>query len=149
MFLSCESHHVKLRGDEHDLTHDTSILTVLPLAGVFILFDFVIHNPYHRESRTNLSLLDSAAGYFNLVSLASDRAMPSSILSEFAEIAREYYWKSQQAKLQSSHRPMDPPSLPVTIPESTVTQGMDQLPQQQAFVAPDGAFQMVRKAIIS
>ncbi|KAK7226925.1 hypothetical protein V2G26_014928 [Clonostachys chloroleuca] len=118
------------------------ILTVLPLAGVFILFDFVIHNPYHRESRTNLSLLDSAAGYFNLVSLASDRAMPSSILSEFAEIAREYYWKSQQAKLQSSHRPMDPPSLPVTIPESTVTQGMDQLPQQQAFVAPDGAFQM-------
>ncbi|CAG9984020.1 unnamed protein product [Clonostachys byssicola] len=119
------------------------ILTVLPLAGVFILFDFVIHNPYHRESRTNLSLLDSAAGYFSLVSLASDRAMPSTIMSEFAEIAREYYWKSQQAKLQSSQMPMDPPSLPVTMmPESTVTQDMDQLPQQQAFVAPHGAFQM-------
>ncbi|CAG9952318.1 unnamed protein product [Clonostachys rosea f. rosea IK726] len=120
------------------------ILTVLPLAAVFILFDFVIHNPYHRESRTNLSLLDSAAGYFSLVSLASDRAMPSTIMSEFAEIAREYYWKSQQAKLQSSQMPMDPPSLPVTMmpEESTATQGMDQLPQQQVFAAPDGAIQM-------
>ncbi|CAH0047768.1 unnamed protein product [Clonostachys solani] len=126
------------------------ILTVLPLAGVFILFDFVIHNPYHRESRTNLSLLDSAAGYFSLVSIASDRAMPGGILSEFAEIAREYYWKSQQAKLQSSQMAMDPPSLPVTMmQESTATQGMDQLPRQQAFVAPDGAFQMGASASTS
>jgi hypothetical protein len=76
--------------------------------------------------------------------------MPSTIMSEFAEIAREYYWKSQQAKLQSSQMPMDPPSLPVTMmpEESTATQGMDQLPQQQVFAAPDGAFQMVRKSII-
>ncbi|KAB8227139.1 uncharacterized protein BDW43DRAFT_317095 [Aspergillus alliaceus] len=36
------------------------ILAVLPLAALFILFNFVIHNPTHPETRNNLSLLDVA-----------------------------------------------------------------------------------------
>ncbi|KAF6807600.1 fungal specific transcription factor [Colletotrichum musicola] len=74
------------------------ILAVLPVSAVFILFDLVIHNPFHRESRTNLSLLDTAAGYFSLVDIASNQALPGSILPEFAQIAREFFWKAQKQK---------------------------------------------------
>ncbi|KAF4961926.1 hypothetical protein FSARC_9967 [Fusarium sarcochroum] len=71
------------------------ILCILPVSAVFILFDFVIYNPLHRESRTNLSLLDTAAGYFSLLDIASKQTLPGSILPEFAHIAREYFWKAQ------------------------------------------------------
>ncbi|KAF6806165.1 fungal specific transcription factor [Colletotrichum sojae] len=74
------------------------ILAVLPVSAVFILFDLVIHNPFHRESRTNLSLLDTAAGYFSLVDIASSQALPGSILPEFAQIAREFFRKAQKQK---------------------------------------------------
>ncbi|KLJ09245.1 hypothetical protein EMPG_15334 [Blastomyces silverae] len=74
------------------------ILAVLPVSAVFILFDLVIHNPFHRESRTNLSLLDSAAGYFALMGIASNHSMPGSIMPEFTHIAREYFWKVQHQK---------------------------------------------------
>ncbi|KAL3455916.1 hypothetical protein BJX64DRAFT_53649 [Aspergillus heterothallicus] len=72
------------------------ILAVLPVSAVFILFDLVIHNPYHPESQTNLSLLETAAGYFSLVDIASNRVLPGSIMAEFTHIARQYYWNAQQ-----------------------------------------------------
>ncbi|PGH02398.1 hypothetical protein GX51_04706 [Blastomyces parvus] len=74
------------------------ILAVLPVSAVFILFDLVIHNPFHRESRTNLSLLDSAAGYFALMGIASNQSLPGAIMPEFTHIAREYFWKVQHQK---------------------------------------------------
>ncbi|KAE8394952.1 hypothetical protein BDV23DRAFT_178941 [Aspergillus alliaceus] len=66
------------------------ILAVLPLAALFILFNFVIHNPTHPETRNNLSLLDVAAGHFSLFDYKSGGFIPASLLTEFAHIARQY-----------------------------------------------------------
>ncbi|OQE13363.1 hypothetical protein PENFLA_c049G03159 [Penicillium flavigenum] len=78
------------------------ILAVLPLAALFILFDFVIHNPTHPETRNNLSLLDVAAGHFSLLDYKSGGFVPASLLTEFAHIARQYVkdFDSQQQQQQ-------------------------------------------------
>lgn len=57
---------------------------------MFILFDFVVHNPRHVETKDNLSLLEVAAGHFSLQEYKSKGAMPSSLAGEFAHIARQY-----------------------------------------------------------
>lgn len=57
---------------------------------MFILFDFVIHNPKHPETKTNLAFLDVAAGHFSRLELASEGAFPCLILSEFTHIARQH-----------------------------------------------------------
>ena len=62
----------------------------IPLSALFILFDFVVHNPTHPETKSNLSLLGVAAGYFCRLEYASGGSLPSSLLSEFAHIARQY-----------------------------------------------------------
>ncbi|KAJ9266328.1 transcriptional regulator family: Fungal Specific TF [Paecilomyces variotii] len=66
------------------------ILGVMPLSALFILFDFVVHNPNHRETRSNLALLDVAAGYFSRLEYATGGSLPSSLLSDFAHIARQF-----------------------------------------------------------
>jgi hypothetical protein len=68
----------------------TSILSIMPLVAIFILFDFVVHNPRHAETRDNLSLLEVAAGHFSLQEYKSKGVMPSSLVGEFAHIARQY-----------------------------------------------------------
>ncbi|CEL04172.1 hypothetical protein ASPCAL05303 [Aspergillus calidoustus] len=72
------------------------ILAVLPVSAVFILFDLVIHNPRHPESQANLLFLETAAGYFSLVDIASNNALPGSLMAEFPHIARQYYWDAQK-----------------------------------------------------
>ncbi|KAI9045442.1 Zn(II)2Cys6 transcription factor [Aspergillus affinis] len=67
-----------------------SILGVIPLVALFILFDFVVHNPLHPETKTNLFMMDIASGHFNLVEHASNGSLPSSGVSEFSHIARQY-----------------------------------------------------------
>ncbi|KAF2179589.1 hypothetical protein K469DRAFT_730588 [Zopfia rhizophila CBS 207.26] len=67
------------------------ILGTMPLAALFILFDFVVHNPTHPETRACLAYLDIAAGYFSRLEFASGGSCPSSLLSEFTYIARQYY----------------------------------------------------------
>ncbi|KAH9209023.1 fungal-specific transcription factor, partial [Leptodontidium sp. 2 PMI_412] len=62
----------------------------MPLFALFILFDFVVHNPTHPETRNNLSLLGIVAGYFCRLEYASRGSLPSSLLSNFAGIARQY-----------------------------------------------------------
>lgn len=62
----------------------------MPLSALFILFDFVVHNPTHPETKSNLSLLGVAAGYFCRLEYASKGSLPSSLLSDFAAIARQY-----------------------------------------------------------
>ncbi|KAH8434126.1 fungal specific transcription factor domain-containing protein [Aspergillus melleus] len=66
------------------------ILAYLPLAALFILFEFVIHNPTHPETHINLSLLDVAAGHFGLLHYTSGGSLPSSMVAEFADIARQH-----------------------------------------------------------
>ncbi|KAL1990980.1 hypothetical protein VTN49DRAFT_5484 [Thermomyces lanuginosus] len=66
------------------------MLGVIPLSALFILFDFVVHNPTHPETGTNLALLDVAAGYFSRLEYATGGSLPSSLLSDFSHIARQY-----------------------------------------------------------
>ncbi|KAF2493354.1 hypothetical protein BU16DRAFT_528662 [Lophium mytilinum] len=66
------------------------VLAGVPLSGLFVLFDLVIHNPTHPETSTNLALLDVASGHFSRVEYASGGTLPGSLVSEFAHIAREY-----------------------------------------------------------
>jgi hypothetical protein len=81
-----------------------SILAVLPVSAVFILFDLVIHNPRHPESQTNLLFLETAAGYFSLVDIASNNALPGSLMAEFPHIARQYYWNAQKPVVEGVAR---------------------------------------------
>ena len=67
-----------------------SILSIMPLVATFILFDFVVHNPRHAETRDNLTLLEVAAGHFSLQEYKSRGVMPSSLVGEFSHIARQY-----------------------------------------------------------
>ncbi|KAK2684476.1 hypothetical protein QWA68_016280, partial [Fusarium oxysporum] len=77
------------------------IMCLVPVSALFILFDFVIHNPNHVETRASLSLLDSAAGYFSLVECASKGAVPAGILSGFSSIAREYFCRVNETRLDT------------------------------------------------
>ncbi|KAF7594137.1 hypothetical protein BBP40_009986 [Aspergillus hancockii] len=66
------------------------ILAIMPLVALFILFDIVVHNPTHPETKTNLAMLDVVSGHFALVEHASNGSLPSSLVSEFAHIARQH-----------------------------------------------------------
>lgn len=66
---------------------------------MFTLFELVIFNPKHAETRGNLALLDVAGGYFSRLEYASNGSLPSSLVSEFAYIAREY--------VNNTHKPLD------------------------------------------
>jgi hypothetical protein len=74
-----------------------SILAILPLSALFILFDFVIHHPTNPEIRSYLTLLDIVAGHFSQLDHASNGVIPSSYLSEFSHMARQYVqnWSKQ------------------------------------------------------
>ncbi|EWZ94025.1 hypothetical protein FOCG_07361 [Fusarium oxysporum f. sp. radicis-lycopersici 26381] len=66
------------------------ILGILPSSALFILFDFVVHNPSHPATRGNLTLLDIASGHFSILEHSSSGSIPGNCLSEFAHIARQY-----------------------------------------------------------
>ncbi|KAF3480304.1 uncharacterized protein GIQ15_05651 [Arthroderma uncinatum] len=66
------------------------VAAIMPLSAVFVLFDLVIHNPTHRETESNAAFLDQAATYFSKLDSASDGALPGSIITSFAGIARQY-----------------------------------------------------------
>ncbi|RSL83601.1 hypothetical protein CEP52_016675 [Fusarium oligoseptatum] len=56
----------------------------------FVLFDQVINDPKHPDTRSNLALLDIAGGHFSRIEFASEGSLPGSLIAEFAYIAREY-----------------------------------------------------------
>ncbi|KAJ0103941.1 hypothetical protein J7T55_010958 [Diaporthe amygdali] len=66
------------------------ILGIMPLSALFILFDFIVQNPYHADTRANLTLLDIVSGHFSQLEHVSAGALPGNHLSEFAHIARRY-----------------------------------------------------------
>ncbi|KKK17221.1 hypothetical protein AOCH_004670 [Aspergillus ochraceoroseus] len=70
------------------------ILVFMPLSALFILFDLVIHNPTHKETPGNLSLLEASAGYFSSLEYATKGFFPSSMFMEFAYIGRSFVRKS-------------------------------------------------------
>jgi hypothetical protein len=78
----------------------------VPLAAMFVLFDFVVHNPHHHETTTNLALLDVAAGYFSRLDYATGSALPSSQLSGFSHLASQFV-------LDSRSTTPDPPAITV------------------------------------
>lgn len=67
-----------------------SILGIMPLSALFILFDAIVQNPSHQDTRANLTLLDIASGHFSQLEHVSAGALPGNHLSEFAHIARRY-----------------------------------------------------------
>lgn len=75
----------------------------MPLVAMFILFDFVIHNPTHPETRSNLVLLQVGSGYLSMVEYESKGSLPGSLVAEFAHIAEEYV--QQVSKTGSSGAP--------------------------------------------
>jgi hypothetical protein len=64
----------------------------MPIVAAFILFDFVVHNPGHPETRRNLAFLDIPAGYFTRLELVctSRDGLPGVNLAEFSMIVRQY-----------------------------------------------------------
>ncbi|KAM0284306.1 hypothetical protein ACHAO9_009230 [Fusarium lateritium] len=66
------------------------IIAGIPLSALFVLFDHVISNPRSPDTRSNLALLDIAGGHFARIEFVSGGSLPSSLISEFTYIAREY-----------------------------------------------------------
>ncbi|KAH7025538.1 hypothetical protein B0J12DRAFT_705043 [Macrophomina phaseolina] len=95
----------------------------MPLSALFILFDFVVHNPMHPETINNLALLDVAGGHSSNIEYVSRATLPASICVEFAHIARQYVqdFRLRHQKMgDSAARPTDEQAvtMPTVAPES-------------------------------
>ncbi|OAL04209.1 hypothetical protein IQ06DRAFT_95615 [Phaeosphaeriaceae sp. SRC1lsM3a] len=66
------------------------ILGVMPMVAMFIVFDFVVHNPLHPETRKNLSYLDIAAAHYARLDLLAQGTIHDAKVAEFTSIARLY-----------------------------------------------------------
>ncbi|KAL1636658.1 hypothetical protein SLS58_009712 [Diplodia intermedia] len=90
-----------------------AVLVFMPLSALFILFDFVVHNPVHPETNSNLALLDVAGGHFSHLEYVSRGTLPASLVAEFAHIARQYVQDFRMQRYQkmkgvvSAQQPMD------------------------------------------
>jgi hypothetical protein len=60
------------------------------MVAMFIIFDFVIQNPLHPETKTNLSYLDIIAAHFARLDLAAQGTLHDAKVAEFTSIARLY-----------------------------------------------------------
>lgn len=60
------------------------------MVAMFIIFDFVIKNPLHPETRANLSFLDIVAAHFARLDLALEGTLHDIKVAEFTSIARLY-----------------------------------------------------------
>ena len=82
------------------------MLLSVPLSATFIIFDFIIHNPLHIDTKTNLALLGVASGYFSRVEISSKDTLQTSLLSELGQIARDYI-KTAEDRLPAGLEPYD------------------------------------------
>lgn len=62
----------------------------MPMVAMFIVFDFVVHNPLHPETRKNLSYLDIAAAHYARLDLLAQGTIHDAKVAEFTSIARLY-----------------------------------------------------------
>lgn len=81
----------------------------IPVVSLFVIFDLVLSYPNHRETNSNLALLDVAGGHFSRIEYASAGWLPGSLITEFSYIAREYI---------NSCRNNDGPSVPSNTPRT-------------------------------
>ncbi|KAG5982364.1 hypothetical protein E4U55_001994 [Claviceps digitariae] len=110
------------------------IMGVMPMSGLFILFDFVMHNPLHEETRDNIALLDAATGYFSHLEYISKGALPGSIISEFTQIARDFCYQAERSAKQSNNvkdEPVHDVSLAMSVDTNASQAGqLDDTAQQ-------------------
>lgn len=93
----------------------------MPLSSLFILFDFIVQNPHHAETRSHLTLLDIASGHFSHLEHVSAGSLPRNHLSRFAHIARRYVQELPPAPGRSTGQPATP--LGVTQPHDSLEAG--------------------------
>jgi hypothetical protein len=62
----------------------------MPMVAMFIIFDFVVHNPLHAETKKNLSYLDIIAAHFARLDLLAQGTIHDAKVAEFTSIARLY-----------------------------------------------------------
>jgi len=60
------------------------------MVAMFIVFDFVIHNPLHAETKKNLSYLDIVAAHYARLDLLAQGTIHDAKVAEFTSIARLY-----------------------------------------------------------
>ncbi|KAL2865091.1 uncharacterized protein BJX67DRAFT_359229 [Aspergillus lucknowensis] len=101
------------------------ILAILPLSALFILFDFVIHHPSDPETRGYLTLLDIVAGHFSQLDHASSGAIPSSYLSEFSHMARQYVQTVQRKPDTAHNAPLSESSGGLSATHTTTTAAVE------------------------
>ncbi|GKZ30704.1 hypothetical protein AbraIFM66950_009998 [Aspergillus brasiliensis] len=85
---------------EHEAHVPVWQLGIVPISALFVIFDFVIHNPFHKETATNISFLDIAAGYFSRWEVSNKDSVPASSAAEFSHIARQFV-RDVQARSQT------------------------------------------------
>ena len=73
----------------------------MPMTALFILFDFIIHNPAHVDAGSSIVLLESVTGYFSALEYATGGYLPGSMLMQFASIARAF--QSFQSSPPAAH----------------------------------------------
>jgi len=122
------------------------VLAGVPLSGLFVLFDLVIHNPTHPETSTNLALLEVASGHFSRVEYASGGTLPGSLVSDFAHIAREYVRDvhlretGQGNRIRWSNTLMNQPSLHAPVMMSSPSGVTTEVQAANTSVAADALF---------
>lgn len=66
------------------------VLTVVPLSALFVLFDFIVFNPFHHETEFNLALMDVAVTYFSRLETVTQASFRCSKLAGFAHICNDF-----------------------------------------------------------
>ncbi|KIW90109.1 uncharacterized protein Z519_09540 [Cladophialophora bantiana CBS 173.52] len=67
-----------------------NIIGLAPIVANFILFDLVVYNPEHSETKLNLMYLEIVTGFLRRIGLKSSNPMPSSSFAELGVIARDF-----------------------------------------------------------
>lgn len=81
------------------------------MCALFVLFDQVIILPDREDTKSNLALLDIAAGHFSRIEYASNGSLPGSLVAEFAYIARQYVNETAIERQQHSFTGDKPSSI--------------------------------------
>jgi hypothetical protein len=75
-----------------------------PMVATLVLFDLVVQNSTHAETKRNLVYLDIAAGYFQRLDLAVDGSPVGYLIAEFSTIAKDYV---RRQKSNTQQRELD------------------------------------------
>lgn len=62
----------------------------MPQAALFVLFDFIIENPCHEETKKNLSYMQIATSYFMRLQYVTGNMAFGTISTQFLQIATKF-----------------------------------------------------------